>query len=109
MYIHKFVPLEDCPLHLSSKWGRVIEDSPPVDMPSTQELRERRDARIRDAIDTCVEGGGTIMDLVFNSRIPAGALLAIWAEEIGRVEQYQGRDLTIKYICKLRRIHRKKE
>jgi len=77
-------------------------------MPSTTELRERRDARIREAIDACVESGGTIIDLVFNSRIPAGALLAIWEEEISRPGQYHGRDLTIKLICKLRREHRNK-
>lgn len=108
MYVHEWVPLEDCPLHISSKWGRVEPDSPPIDPPTTTELRERRDARIRDAIDTCVESGGSIIDLVLHSRIPAGALLAIWEEEISRPPQYYGRDLTIKLICKLRREFRNK-
>jgi len=108
MYTHKFVPLSDCPLHISSKWGQCEDPSPPIDPPTTQELRDRRDARIRDQIDTCVENGHDIMHLVFESRIPAGALLAIWEEEIDRPGQYQGKELTIKYICRLRKMHRGK-
>ena len=108
MYQYNWVPLSECPLHISSKWGQVEDPSPPIDPPTTQELRERRDTRIREAIDVCVESGHDIMHLVLNSRIPAGALLDLWREECGEIDQYHGKDLTIKSICRLRRIHRNK-
>jgi hypothetical protein len=103
MYKYEWIPLDDCLLHLTSKWGRAEEDSPPIDPPTARELRDRRDARIREQINLCVESGGSIMHLVLHSKIPAGALLDIWQEEIGRVDQYNGKDLTIKMIWKIRR------
>ena len=103
MYKYEWVPLADCPLHISSKWGIAEDDSPPIDPPTTLELRERRDNRIRDHIDSCVASGHDIMYLVVNSKIPAGALLGIWAEEIGRAGKYNGKELTINMIWKIRK------
>lgn len=83
-----------------------MEPTPPIDPPDKEEIRARRDERIRLAIDDCVDTGGTIIDLIINTRIPAGALLEIWREMIGQVPELNGKEITIKMILKLRRLNR---
>jgi hypothetical protein len=98
------IPVERCPTAITWRWLLPPEpDSPPIEPPTREDIRARKEERNRAEIDRFIDEGKNIYDLILYGHIPAGQLIELYREIIGELPKFDGRDITIKSICKMRK------